>query len=126
MSFNPKIDENNDKKIVQQQLKNGLSNVNFVSAVIENLTVNNNNTKNLNVDNNTITSVTLLLGHTDKVGFVKKTDSANYNYIPQFRQDIDKDLFFKILDLYILKYGQPTMDGRSNEWRLRQLLRYDV
>ena len=62
------------------------------------------------IDNNTITSVTLLLGHTDKVGFVKKTDSANYNYIPQFRQDIDKDLFFKILDLYILKYGQPTMD----------------
>ena len=35
MSFNPKIDDNQDKKIIQQQLTIGLSNINFSSAYIE-------------------------------------------------------------------------------------------
>jgi hypothetical protein len=57
MSFNSKSDDNQDKKFIQQQLTSGNANVNFSSATINNLTVNNNtNTTNLNVINNTTTS----------------------------------------------------------------------
>lgn len=62
------------------------------------------------IDNQTITSITLLLGHTNRAHFFKKSDSINYNHVLQFRQDIDKELLFKIVDLYILKFGQPTWE----------------
>ena len=56
MSFNIKLDDNKDIKIIQQQLSSGLSNVNFSSAYINDLTVNDNITTNLTVINNTNTS----------------------------------------------------------------------
>jgi hypothetical protein len=56
MSLNSKSEDNQDKKIIQQQLNIGLSNVKFSSAAIDILTVNNNNTNNLNVNNNITTS----------------------------------------------------------------------
>lgn len=61
------------------------------------------------MDNRIITSITLLLGHTAKALFLDKSDSVKYQNIPQFRQDINQDLFYKIIDLYILKYGEPVI-----------------
>lgn len=77
------------------------------------------------IDNKTITSITLLLGHTNRAHFFNKADSINYGYIPQFRQDIDKDLFFKIADLYVLKYGQPIMESDTTRDTQYYLLYYN-
>ena len=61
------------------------------------------------MDNKIVTSITLLLGHTANVLFLDKADSIKNKNIPQFRQDINQELFFKIVDLYSLKYGNPIM-----------------
>jgi hypothetical protein len=60
------------------------------------------------LDNNHITSLVLLLGHTGKAAGLAKEDSIRGKML-YFRQDIDQDLFFKIVDLYVRKYGQPEM-----------------
>ena len=77
------------------------------------------------IDNKTITSITLLLGHTNRSHFFNKADSVKYGQVLQFRQDIDKDLFFKIVDLYVLKYGQPTMDRDTTRDVQYSLLYYN-
>lgn len=60
------------------------------------------------VDNKNISSIILLLGHTGKAAGLTKVDSLRGKVL-YFRQDIDEDLFFKIVDLYVHKYGQPEM-----------------
>ena len=60
------------------------------------------------IDNKNITSLTLLLGHTAEAIVLNKDDSSN-NKILYFKQDINQELFFKIVDLYVHKYGQPEM-----------------
>lgn len=60
------------------------------------------------IDNKNITSLTLLLGHTAKATVLSKEDSSK-NKMLYFKQDINQELFFKIVDLYVHKYGQPEM-----------------
>ena len=60
------------------------------------------------IDNKTISSIILLLGHTGEAAGLTKEDSLK-GKILYFRQDINQDLFFKIVDLYTLKYGKPEM-----------------
>jgi hypothetical protein len=60
------------------------------------------------IDNKTISSIILLLGHTGKAVDFNKEAALKENFL-YFRQDINQDLFFKIVDLYILKYGEPEM-----------------
>lgn len=60
------------------------------------------------IDNKHISSIILLLGHTGKAVHLTKEDSLK-GKILYFRQDINQELFFKIEDLYIYKYGQPEM-----------------
>lgn len=60
------------------------------------------------IDNKNISSIILLLGHTGKAASFAKLDSLKNKY-SYFRQDINQDLFGKIVDLYIHKYGEPEM-----------------
>ena len=60
------------------------------------------------LDNNHISSLILLLGHTGNAVGLTKDDSIRGKML-YFRQDIDQDLFFKIVDLYVRKYGRPEM-----------------
>lgn len=60
------------------------------------------------IDNKTISSIILLLGHTGEAAGLTKEDSLKGKVL-YFRQDINQDLFFKIVDLYVHKYGQPEM-----------------
>jgi hypothetical protein len=66
------------------------------------------------VDNKNISSIILLLGHTGKAVGLTKEDSLRGKVL-YFKQDIDQDLFFKIVDLYIHKYGQPEMIKDSTQ-----------
>lgn len=65
-------------------------------------------------DNKNISSIVLLLGHTGKALGLTKEDSLRGKVL-YFKQDIDQDLFFKIVDLYVHKYGQPEMVKDSTQ-----------
>jgi len=60
------------------------------------------------IDNKHISSIILLLGHTGEAADIYKKDSIK-SRVMYYRQDINQDLFFKIIDLYVQKYGQPEM-----------------
>ena len=60
------------------------------------------------IDNKNISSIILLLGHTGEAAGLTKQDSLKGKAL-YFKQDINQDLFFKIVDLYEHKYGRPEM-----------------
>lgn len=66
------------------------------------------------IDDKTITSIILLLGHTGKALGSSEMDSLK-GPEQYFRQDINEELFFKITDLYTLKYGPPALIQDSLE-----------
>jgi hypothetical protein len=66
------------------------------------------------IDNKHISSIILLLGHTGKAVGLPKKDSLSSG-VMYFRQDINQDLFFNIVDLYIHKYGEPEMVKDSTQ-----------
>ncbi|WP_291401589.1 hypothetical protein [Daejeonella sp.] len=79
------------------------------------------------VDNKTISSIVLLLGHTGKVIDYTKKDSLEGKKIEYFKQDIDQTLFFKIIDLYDLKYGQPELiQDSTSEFKYYRLFKKHV
>ncbi|WP_395767819.1 hypothetical protein [Aquirufa sp.] len=60
------------------------------------------------IDNINISSIILLLGHTgESINMSPKKTSKNR--IKYFKQDLNKELFYKIFNLYINKYGNPIM-----------------
>ena len=58
------------------------------------------------IDNKTLTSLTVLLGHTNEPKISSDSLKEKGKYL-QLRQDISKDLIRKIVNLYTLKYGKP-------------------
>lgn len=73
----------------------------------------------LSIDNNNVTSIILLLGHTGEAESFKSEETKKVKY-QYFRQDINQELFFKIIDLYTQKYGNPEMTKDT----LRQIKYY--
>lgn len=60
------------------------------------------------INNKTLTSLTILLGHTNESILPSDSSKEKGKHL-QFRQDISKEIINKIKDLYSIKYGKPEM-----------------
>ena len=67
------------------------------------------------IDNERVTTITLLFGHTNFMSYFNNFDTSSYKGVLQFRQDINKELFNKIINLYGLKYGEPIVNNSAND-----------
>lgn len=57
-------------------------------------------------DNKTLTSFTVLLGHTNESIISSDSVKEKGKYL-QFRQDVSKEIIRKVVNLYTVKYGNP-------------------